>query len=111
MPDENAISLKDLKEQIKALPNNTTLLVDVRTPHEHQTLRIEGSVNIPIGELRDRLDELNGYETIITICAHGVRSKKAADILAELPCKILYVNGNIEEWIATGLPVVRGAEL
>lgn len=108
MFQKTALNLKELKELTKIQPNASLLLLDVRTPEEHKELRIKGCINIPINELHNRMYELRNYETIITICAHGVRSKKAAGILSELPCKILYVNGNIEEWIAEGIPVEKG---
>jgi len=59
------------------------LLLDCRTPDEHQTARIAGAVLIPMQELPDRLGELAGREAepIIVHCHHGMRSLRVASWL------------------------------
>jgi rhodanese-related sulfurtransferase len=56
------------------------LLLDCRTPDEHQTARIAGAVLIPMQEITDRVGELAGRETerIIVHCHHGMRSLRVA---------------------------------
>lgn len=58
-------------------------ILDVREDVERLVFSIDNSVNIPLGELRDRLSELNKEDTIIVFCAVGVRSYNGARILAE----------------------------
>jgi rhodanese-related sulfurtransferase len=60
------------------------LLVDVRTPAEFETVRIEGSRNLPLDELQRDPKTLAAQlpaETIL-ICQSGARSKEAAETLA-----------------------------
>ena len=57
-------------------------LVDVRSPHEWQSGHIDGSVNIPVGELPARTGELAGSTLVATICEGGYRSSLAASLLA-----------------------------
>ena len=57
-------------------------LVDVRSPHEWQSGHIDGSVNIPVGELPARTGELAGGTLVATICEGGYRSSLAASLLA-----------------------------
>lgn len=59
------------------------ILLDVREVAELMAFEIPNSVNIPLGQLRDRLDELDKNREIITFCAIGVRSYNAARILMQ----------------------------
>ncbi len=63
-------------------PRKYTIL-DVREDMERMVFEIPGSVNIPLGQLRNRLSELNKNSRTIVFCAVGVRSYNAARILAE----------------------------
>ena len=59
------------------------VLLDVREDAERMLFHLEGSVHIPLGELRERLGELDPNKTIIAYCAVGVRSYAATRILAQ----------------------------
>ncbi|GAA2966889.1 FAD-dependent oxidoreductase [Microbacterium schleiferi] len=63
---------------------DTALILDVRTPREYTSGHIEGSLNIPHTELRERLDEVREAaqgRPIAALCAAGVRSNIAYRIL------------------------------
>jgi rhodanese-related sulfurtransferase len=57
-------------------------LLDVREPWEHALARLPGSLNVPLGELGRRLSELDPEAELIVYCHHGVRSVRAALLLA-----------------------------
>ncbi len=61
------------------------VLIDVREPVEliGPLGSLEGVINIPVGELTHRLDELEKYknEKIVTVCRSGARATTAAQIL------------------------------
>lgn len=57
------------------------VVLDVRTAAEYQTAHIPGSVNIPLDELPQRLGELNSDIPTVCVCASGVRSEQAAQLL------------------------------
>lgn len=59
------------------------ILLDVRQPMEHEQCALPNSTLIPLGQLRDRLSELNKNKKIIVYCAVGVRSYNAARILMQ----------------------------
>jgi len=62
----------------------SALILDVRTPREYNSGHIEGSLNIPHTELRERLDEVREAaqgRPIAALCAAGVRSNIAYRIL------------------------------
>lgn len=53
-------------------------IVDVRTRSEFSGGHVAGSINIPLNELPDRLEELNSMQTpLILCCASGMRSGQA----------------------------------
>jgi molybdopterin/thiamine biosynthesis adenylyltransferase/rhodanese-related sulfurtransferase len=56
-------------------------LVDVREAFEWKICRIEGSVLIPLGDLPERMDEIERAGSIVTICHTGRRSLDAAHFL------------------------------
>ena len=58
-------------------------LLDVRTIHEFDLDHIEGAVNIPVDELRNRLSEIPTDKRIITYCAVGLRGYIAYRILTQ----------------------------
>lgn len=75
----NPLYWRELRD---ANPNDVTIL-DVRTADEHSLNFIEGSVNIPLDELREHLDELPKDKPIYTYCAVGLRGYLAARILMQ----------------------------
>lgn len=56
-------------------------LLDVRTPQEHNNEAVEGSVNIPVSELKNNLDKLPKDELIIVYCASGARATSAIKLM------------------------------
>ncbi len=65
----------------KAVEEGATI-VDVRTPAEHAASGIEGSVLLPLDDLRERLSELPQGDLIVH-CAVGLRGYLATRILAQ----------------------------
>ncbi len=57
------------------------LVIDVRLPAEHVAGHMDGSVNIPVDDLRDRLDEVPADRPVVVHCAVGYRSYVAQQIL------------------------------
>jgi hydroxyacylglutathione hydrolase len=57
------------------------VLLDVRGPGEYGQGSIEGSVHIPLVQLRERLGELDPDRPVVTFCAGGYRSSIAASLL------------------------------
>ncbi len=57
-------------------------IIDVRTPEEFMGGNVKGSINIPLHEIQDRLDELKQFQgSIILCCASGGRSGQATAYL------------------------------
>lgn len=66
---------------VKKIDLNKEFFVDVRTKEEFEMGSIPGTVNIPVDELRDRLDEIPRDKPIYITCAVGLRGYLATRIL------------------------------
>lgn len=61
---------------------NKPIIIDVRTPEEFIGGNVAGSINIPLHEIPNRLDEIKAMEQpIILCCASGNRSGQATMFL------------------------------
>lgn len=60
-----------------------SVLLDVREDAERLAFALPGSVDIPLGQLRERLSELDPGKPVIVFCSIGVRSYTAARILMQ----------------------------
>ena len=63
--------------------DGSVTLLDARTPAEYGRGHIEGFVNVPVDDLRDRLGELDPAKPVYVICQSGLRSYIACRILAQ----------------------------
>ncbi len=68
-----------LGERIANVPE--LQLVDVRNPGEAEAGMIASAVNIPVGQLPERLGELDRHRPTVVYCAGGYRSSMAASLL------------------------------
>ena len=81
------------------------MLVDVRSPREHDAKHIEGSLSMPLNHLAEHLRELPRNRPIIVHCAGGYRSSIAASMLMrEGFAQVSELAGGIAAWDAAGLP-------
>ena len=70
-------------EDLASLPHDGSVtLLDARTAGEYRRGHIDGFVNIPVDELRERLGEIEAGKPVYVICQSGLRSYIACRILA-----------------------------
>lgn len=80
-----------------ALPTGA-LLLDVREEAENSLGAIPGAVNIPLGQLRSRLGELDRSREIVTVCQVGLRGYLAERILKQNGFKARNLSGGYLTW-------------
>jgi len=69
--------------EIDEIAQNGGYVLDVREPIEHELGKITGSINIPLSEIRLRINELPKDKTIYTFCQAGIRGYIASRILTQ----------------------------
>ena len=88
------------------------ILVDVRTPEEHDTGAIPGTdLNIEYKEIAQRHREIGASldDHIVVYCQSGKRSNVAADTLTDLGYKNVYnIRGSMNAWQQARYPVAGG---
>lgn len=89
---EGRSNLVDYK-YVENRDKNTTMLIDVRTPKEFAEGHIEGAINIPVDELRSRLNELDKDKEIIEYCRVGIRGHVAERILVQNGFRVKNMSG------------------
>lgn len=70
-------------DEVAAIDKTKGLLIDVRTREEFELGSINGAVNIPLDEIRDRLDEIPRDKDIYIFCQVGLRGYLACRILLQ----------------------------
>lgn len=91
-------SVVDPTEATRLLQNGAFAL-DVREPSEVAAGRIPGAMNIPLGELSERIGELPNATPIIAYCGHGERASSAISVLERAGFQELAtLPGGFEAW-------------
>ena len=98
-------------EAMKAMESPASIVIlDVRTRKEWEQTRIDGSVNIPLNHLAERLKDLPRDRPILVYCAGGYRSSIAAGLLQQQGVtRVIELASGIAAWERAGLPVRRSA--
>ena len=77
------------------LIGNGAIVLDVRSRSEYAGGHVNGSINIPLDQLKDNLPKLKNKErAIITCCASGIRSSSAKSILKQEGYTHVYNGGS-----------------
>jgi rhodanese-related sulfurtransferase len=106
------VELKSLDEETskveekateKAVDNNSPIVVDVRTPEEYETGAYPNAVNIPLDEIKERLEEFgdNADREIVVYCASGGRSAYAQRFLMQVGYLNVKNGGGISSMMAS----------
>ncbi len=74
-------------------------LIDVREPYEFAAGHVKGAVNVPLGQLSERLGKLDPSAETYVICQSGHRSATAAGLLKRAGFENAYsVKGGTSAW-------------
>ena len=94
------IKVDELRRRLEA--GEDLVVLDVREPDEVERSAIFGSVDIPLGQVVDRMSELDPARPTAVICAAGVRSAKAIEALttAGYAGELVNVTGGMKAWLS-----------
>jgi hydroxyacylglutathione hydrolase len=102
------LTLAQVSSQLRA---DRVTLLDVRGEGEWKSGHMPGSLNVPVGGLDRRMDEIPQDRPVIVHCQTGARAAIAASLLrARGFTDVRYFPGGFAEWHAAGQPeeVARG---
>jgi rhodanese-related sulfurtransferase len=94
-------------DQVAAALDRGAAVVDVREPVEFRDGHLPGAVNIPMGQLTRRLDELDRTRPVYVVCASGNRSGAMVDVLTAAGYDATNVAGGTSAWIRAGRPIEK----
>ncbi len=98
----NVLTGKSTLVQANEIPDSA-LILDVREPSEVANGKIPNSVNIPLGQLRGRLGELDKDRFIVASCQVGLRGYLAERILKQNGFNAANLSGGYLTWKAMNL--------
>ncbi|KUP08153.1 hypothetical protein Q73_07270 [Bacillus coahuilensis m2-6] len=84
--------------QIDQIVRDGFTLIDVREPMERDMGYIEGSINIPLDQLRDRTKELPSDQPIYVTCQVGLRGYLASRILTQAGFEVYNLSGGYKTY-------------
>ena len=96
--EEGSIDHDTFTKILKENPQSI-YLVDVRDPDEFDAGHFQTAVNIPVGELEDRVESLPADKPIVFVCATGARSGESFYMLQDLKPelkKVYYLEAEVE---------------
>lgn len=108
--DETALPQIAPREALAAIEAGS-LLLDVREPAELVAMRydVPTQLDIPLGDLLQRIEEVPRDRPVIVACGSGGRSTRAIEQLQEAGyTNLINLTGGMRAWEAAGLPVAKG---
>jgi ArsR family transcriptional regulator len=107
--DLEPVSRADLLDRLKA---GIVTVLDVRPEDEFALGHLPGAVNIPLGELEQRLADLDPAQEIVAYCRgpYCVLSYEAVAVLRARGFRARRLQDGLPEWRAAGLPVDAAPE-
>lgn len=75
------------------------LMLDVREPWEFEICHIEGSINVPMGQIASAIDQVDAADETVVICHHGIRSQQVIRFLQQQSVKnLVNLDGGVDAW-------------
>lgn len=98
-------------EAVALINRQNAVVLDVRTDDEFKQGHIINSLNIPVGLLASRINELERHKSqpLVVICRSGHRTTQACSILRKQGFASLHgLAGGIIAWQNANLPLAKG---
>lgn len=101
------------EEAAKLITAGECYVIDVRTPKEFRSHRINGAYLLPIQEISTRHHEIprGSAKKLVFVCEHGVRSVHVCDALAKGGwTNLVNMSGGMADWVELKLPFTSGEQ-
>ncbi len=97
-------------ELSQSVNQDTAVVLDIRSASDFHKGHIAQSINIPFGELKDRLHQLDKYagKSMIIVCQSGVTAIPATQLLKQSGYRqVSKLEGGINRWRQDNLPLIQ----
>ena len=101
------VPAKELWQRVK---QGLVTVLDVRPPEEYAQGHIRGAINVPVTELKKRLDTIPAGQEVVAYCRgpYCLLAYEAVQVLRKKGIKARRLEDGYPEWRLHGLPVEKG---
>ncbi len=102
----------DRETLLQRVQQKKAIVIDVRPTNEYLTAHIAGALPIPLEQLRQHLSGLPRNKEVVAYCRGPfcVLAKEAVELLRSHGFRAARLEDSVQDWLASGLPVVAGEE-
>ena len=93
---------------VSLMDDDDLIILDVREEKERKIGFLSNDINIPMGQLKTKMDTLDKSKNILVYCKSGTRSDRIADILSKNDFqKVSSLKGGFNAWLKADLPIEK----
>ena len=98
----------DTNGAVSLMDDDDLIILDVREEKERKAGFLSNDINIPMGQLKTKMDTLDKSKNILVYCKSGTRSDRIADILSKNHFqKVSSLKGGFNAWLKADLPIEK----
>ena len=98
----------DTNGAVSLMDDDELLIIDVREEKERKAGFLSNDLNIPMGQVKAKMDSLDKSKNYLVYCKSGTRSDRIADILSKNDFqKVSSLKGGFNAWLKADLPIQR----
>lgn len=98
----------DTNGAVSLMDDDDLIILDVREEKERKIGFLSNDINIPMGQLKTKMDTLDKSKNILVYCKSGTRSDRIADILSKNDFqKVSSLKGGFNAWLKAELPIEK----
>ena len=98
----------DTNGAVSLMDDDDLIILDVREEKERKAGFLSNHINIPMGQLKTKMDTLDKSKNILVYCKSGTRSDRIADILSKNDFqKVSSLKGGFNAWLKADLPIEK----
>ena len=98
----------DTNGAVSLMDDDDLIILDIREEKERKVGFLSNDINIPMGQLKTKMDTLDKSKNILVYCKSGTRSDRIADILSKNDFqKVSSLKGGFNAWLKADLPIEK----
>ena len=98
----------DANGAVSLMDDDDLIILDVREEKERKAGFLSNDINIPMGQVKTKMDTLDKSKNILVYCKSGTRSDRIADILSKNDFqKVSSLKGGFNAWLKADLPIEK----